>query len=56
MTLSLQKVAAGTGLSREEVAAEVARSLPQAVDKLTPDGSLPQGDTSLEELIRRQRL
>ncbi|MFF3318641.1 YidB family protein [Streptomyces sp. NPDC003035] len=52
MTLSLQKVAADTGLSREEVATEVARSLPQ----LTPDGSLPQGDTSLEELIRRQRL
>ncbi|SED69199.1 YidB family protein [Streptomyces sp. TLI_105] len=52
---TLQKVAADAGVSPQEAADEIARSLPQAVDKLTPDGSLPEG-ASLEEIIRRQRL
>ncbi len=30
-----------TGLSRDEVVAELARMLPNVVDKLTPDGRLP---------------
>jgi uncharacterized protein YidB (DUF937 family) len=30
-----------TGLSRDEVLAELARMLPNAVDKLTPEGRLP---------------
>ncbi|CAM5578682.1 hypothetical protein GCM10010222_63200 [Streptomyces tanashiensis] len=52
---TLQKVAAEAGVSPQEAADEIAASLPQAVDKLTPNGSLPQG-ASLEEIIRRQRL
>jgi len=30
-----------TGLSRDQVVAELARMLPNVVDKLTPDGRLP---------------
>ncbi len=52
---TLQKVAADAGVSPQEAADEIARSLPQAVDKLTPNGSLPEG-ASLEEIIRQQRL
>ncbi|MFB6632567.1 YidB family protein [Streptomyces sp. NPDC056362] len=52
---TLQRVATEAGVSPEQAADEIARSLPQAVDKLTPDGSLPQGG-SLEDIIRQQRL
>ncbi|WP_426403317.1 YidB family protein [Streptomyces sp. R-07] len=52
---TLQKVAAEAGVSPQQAADEIAQSLPQAVDKLTPNGSLPQG-ASLEEIIRQQRL
>ncbi|MEU7075786.1 YidB family protein [Streptomyces narbonensis] len=51
---TLQKVAADAGVSPQEAADQLARSLPQAVDKLTPDGSVPSG--SLEDIIRRQQL
>jgi uncharacterized protein YidB (DUF937 family) len=37
-----------TGLSRDEVVSELARMLPNAVDKLTPDGRLP----TKQELMR----
>lgn len=33
---------------------EIARQLPQVVDRLTPQGQVPSG--SLEDLIRRQNL
>ncbi len=52
---TLRKVAADAGVSPQEAADEIARSLPQAVDRLTPNGSLPEG-ASLEEIIRQQRL
>ncbi|MFE5715848.1 YidB family protein [Streptomyces sp. NPDC056501] len=51
---TLQKVAQDAGVSPQEAADQIARSLPQAVDKLTPAGSVPQG--SLEDIIRRQQL
>ncbi|WP_435059587.1 YidB family protein [Streptomyces sp. bgisy060] len=51
---ALQKVAAEAGVTPEQAADEIAQALPQAVDKLTPSGSLPQG-ASLEEIIRQQR-
>ncbi|MYS09910.1 DUF937 domain-containing protein [Streptomyces sp. SID6041] len=51
---TLQQVAQDAGVSPQEAADEIARSLPQAVDKLTPTGSMPQG--SLEDIIREQRL
>ena len=37
-----------TGLTRDQVVAELARMLPNVVDKLTPDGRLP----SRQELMR----
>ncbi|MFE7776662.1 YidB family protein [Streptomyces sp. NPDC057445] len=52
---TLQEVAQETGVSPQKAADEIAGSLPKAVDKLTPNGQLPQGG-SLEELIRAQRL
>ncbi|MFD3660487.1 YidB family protein [Streptomyces sp. NPDC058659] len=51
---TLQKVAQDAGVSPREAADQIAQSLPQAVDRLTPDGAVPQG--SLEDLIRRQQL
>ncbi|MFI9270263.1 YidB family protein [Kitasatospora sp. NPDC052896] len=49
---ALRKVAEAAGLSTDEAAARLAQSLPQAVDKLTPEGEVPKGD-SLEDIIRR---
>lgn len=51
---TLQKVAEQAGVTPEKAADEIARSLPQAVDKLTPDGQVPSG--SLEDIIRQQKL
>ncbi|WP_329122277.1 YidB family protein [Streptomyces sp. NBC_01353] len=52
---TLQKVAQDAGVSPQEAADEIAKSLPQVVDKLTPSGSLPHSGESLEDLIRQQR-
>ncbi|MFF7716600.1 YidB family protein [Streptomyces sp. NPDC007988] len=52
---TLDKVARDTGVTPQQAADQIARSLPQAVDKLTPSGQLPQG-ASLEEIIRQQRI
>ncbi|MET7533563.1 YidB family protein [Streptomyces goshikiensis] len=51
---TLQKVAEQTGVSPQEAADQIARSLPTAVDKLSPEGQLPSG--SLEDIIRQQNL
>ncbi len=37
----VDQLAKRTGLSRDQVVAELARMLPNVVDKLTPDGRLP---------------
>ena len=50
---TLQKVAEQAGVTPEQAATDLAQTLPQAVDKLTPDGQLPQA-ASLEELVRQQ--
>lgn len=52
---TLQQVAQEAGVSTEQAADELARALPQAVDRLTPGGELPQAE-SLEALIRQQQL
>ncbi|MET8417960.1 YidB family protein [Streptomyces sp. NPDC005134] len=52
---TLQKVAQEAGVSTEQAADDIARSLPAAVDKLTPAGEVPKGG-SLEDLIRAQAL
>jgi uncharacterized protein YidB (DUF937 family) len=38
----LQQLAAKTGLSVQDLTAKLAQILPQAVDKLTPDGTIPK--------------
>jgi uncharacterized protein YidB (DUF937 family) len=50
---TLRKVAEQAGVTPEEAASDLARTLPRAVDKLTPEGQLPQA-ASLEELVRQQ--
>ncbi len=39
---TLREVAAQAGVSPQEAADQIAQHLPQAVDKLTPSGELPQ--------------
>lgn len=51
---TLDKVATDAGVSREEAADQIAQQLPQAVDKLTPEGQVPTG--SLEDIIKEQKL
>lgn len=51
---ALQKVAEQAGVSPEDAADQIAQALPQAVDKLSPGGSLPSG--SLEDIIKQQNL
>ncbi|MEU0786047.1 YidB family protein [Streptomyces sp. NPDC006173] len=52
---TLQKVAEQNGVSPQQAADQIAQSLPQAVDRLTPSGRIPSG-TSLEDLIEQQAL
>ena len=40
----LDKLAEQTGLSREELLSRLSRTLPDAVDKYTPDGRIPTAD------------
>ncbi|TVL91382.1 YidB family protein [Streptomyces sp. SAJ15] len=48
----LERVAQQTGTSPEHAADDLAQALPQAIDKLTPGGSVPEG--SLEDLLRER--
>ncbi|MCM2414970.1 YidB family protein [Streptomyces sp. RKAG290] len=52
---TLRKVAQEAGVSPEQAADEIARSLPVTVDKLTPAGEVPKGG-SIEDLVREQQL
>ena len=40
----INQLASKTGLSAEQVASQVSELLPKVVDKLTPDGKIPEGD------------
>ncbi|MGW6709400.1 YidB family protein [Streptomyces sp. NPDC054956] len=51
---TLAQVAEQAGISPEAAADQIAQQLPQAVDKLSPSGSLPSG--SLEDIIKAQNL
>lgn len=51
---TIRHVAEETGVTPDRAADEIARSLPQVVDRLTPAGQVP-ADASLEELVRRQQ-
>ncbi|PWI19447.1 hypothetical protein DI272_38810 [Streptomyces sp. Act143] len=48
---TLRQVAEEAGVSPDQAADALAQELPQAVDRLTPNGEVP---ASLEELIRQQ--
>ncbi|MFF2851865.1 YidB family protein [Streptomyces sp. NPDC058001] len=50
---ALQKVADQAGVSPDHAADQIAQTLPHAVDKLTPEGQVPDG--SLEDAIKRQQ-
>ncbi|WP_392669398.1 YidB family protein [Streptomyces sp. LN785] len=52
---TLRKVAEEAGVSPEQAADGIAKSLPEAVDRLTPAGEVPEGG-SIEDLIRQQQL
>lgn len=52
---TLRRIAREAGVSTERAADEIARSLPTAVDRLTPSGEVPEG-RSIEELVREQQL
>ncbi|MEU0630336.1 YidB family protein [Streptomyces sp. NPDC005989] len=52
---TLRKVAREAGVSTEQAADRIARSLPTAVDRLTPSGEVPEG-RSIEDLVREQQL
>lgn len=40
----IEEAAQAAGVSREEASSGLANLLPQLIDKLTPDGKLPEGD------------
>jgi uncharacterized protein YidB (DUF937 family) len=44
---ALQSLASKAGLGHEEAASGLAALLPQVVDKLTPNGQVPQGEPDL---------
>lgn len=46
---SLQDMAAKLGITPEQASGQLAELLPQAVDKLTPTGQLPQGGDLLAQ-------
>ena len=46
---SLQDMAAKLGMTPEQASGQLAELLPQAVDKLTPTGQLPQGGDLLAQ-------
>jgi uncharacterized protein YidB (DUF937 family) len=52
---TLKSLSEQTGLSREELIERITRALPEAVDRLTPDGELPprkpkSGDNLLDDV------
>ena len=48
---TLTSLSRQTGLSREELLARITQALPEAVDKMTPNGELPQSDGSREPTL-----
>ncbi|MEU9959380.1 YidB family protein [Streptomyces sp. NPDC050982] len=50
---TLKQVADEAGVTTDQAATEIAQTLPQVVDRLSPDGHLP--DASLEDLVKQQR-
>jgi uncharacterized protein YidB (DUF937 family) len=53
---ALDAVEQQTGLGRDEVLSELSRGLPQMVDRLTPQGRLPERDEELNDHDERDVL
>jgi uncharacterized protein YidB (DUF937 family) len=49
----IQQFAAKLGISPEQASAKIAEYLPQVVDKLTPNGQIPQGEIDKDLLKSR---
>ncbi|HEY1148055.1 MAG TPA: YidB family protein [Pseudoduganella sp.] len=47
----LQAIAASIGLDPQQVAAQLAQLLPQVVDRLTPNGAIPDSRGALDSLF-----
>ncbi|MFD7669199.1 YidB family protein [Streptomyces sp. NPDC059788] len=50
---TLRRIAEENGVSAREAAKQLAHTLPQAVDRLTPDGEIPQ-DPAFQALVARR--
>lgn len=52
---TVEKLATQMGVSKEEAAAELSKTLPTVVDKLTPDGKLPESDNmgDIQNLLKK---
>jgi len=50
---ALEALQQQTGLSREQLLAELAHELPQAINEATPQGRLPETDEELDETARK---
>ena len=48
---TLSSLSEQTGLSREELLARISQALPEAVDKLTPNGEIPSATTKQDTLL-----
>lgn len=51
---TLKRVAEQAGVTPDQAATQIAETLPQAVDKLSPNGELPSA--SLEDLVKAQQV
>jgi len=51
----IEKYAARMGVSPSEAAAHLSKTLPTVVDKLTPDGKLPESDdsNSIQDMLKK---
>ena len=48
---TLSSLSQQTGLSREELITRITQALPEAVDKMTPDGEIPSARTTRDTLL-----
>jgi uncharacterized protein YidB (DUF937 family) len=48
---TLSSLSKQTGLSREELITRITQALPEAVDKMTPDGEIPSAGTTRDTLL-----
>jgi uncharacterized protein YidB (DUF937 family) len=52
----LQDIASQLGMSQDQAASSLAQTLPQVVDRMTPSGSLPDGDDLVARTLRELQM